>query len=107
MKKDFVRIVHTYVGQHLGETITARDIAAAAGLHPSYCNTRFHALTGMTLKQYIHQYKTQQAQRLLRETARPISEIGTMLGYFDQSHFTRVFKNYAGMTPAQYRQQQP
>ena len=107
MKKDFIRVVCAYVEQHMGENVTAQDIAAAAGLHPSYCNTRFHAVTGMCLKQYIHLCKTQQAQRLLRETARPISEIGTMLGYFDQSHFTRVFKNYAGMTPAQYRRQQP
>lgn len=105
MKKDFVQIVRAYIGQHLGENVTVQDIAAATGLHPSYCNTRFHALTGTSLKQYIHRCKTQQAQRLLRETARPISEIGTMLGYFDQSHFTRVFKKYAGMTPAQYRQQ--
>ena len=103
MQNDFVCTVRDYVERHLGENVTVRDVAAAVGLHPSYCNTRFHAQTGVNLKQYIHRRKTREAQRLLRETTRPISEIGTTLGYFDQSHFTRVFKKYARMTPAQYR----
>lgn len=105
MREGFVCAVRAYVERHLGENVAVRDIAAAVGLHPSYCNTRFHAETGESLKQYIHRRKTREAQRLLRETPRSISEIGTALGYFDQSHFTRVFKKYAGMTPAQYRLQ--
>ena len=105
MPYDLVQAVHEYVRQHLGETVAVRSIAEHVGLHPSYLNTCFHAQTGVNVKTYIHQIKTQEAKRLLRETSYSISQIGTMLGYFDQSHFTRVFKRFAGKTPAQYRMQ--
>ena len=103
MTYDYVRAVQEYVEQHLSEMITVHDIAEHVGLNPSYLNTHFRAQTGFSIKSFIHRLKTEEAKRLLRETTYPISEIGTMLGYFDQSHFSRVFREYTGTTPKQYR----
>ena len=103
MPYDYVRCVQEYVRQHLSENITVRAIAETVGLHPSYLNTFFHAQTGVSIKTFIHRVKTEEAQRLLRESSYSISEIGTMLGYFDQSHFSRVFRKFAGTTPKRYR----
>ena len=32
-----------------------------------------------------------------------LSEIAFAAGYCDQSHFSRSFKRYTGLTPAEYR----
>ena len=103
MVYDAVHAVQEYVERHLSEPIAVREMAAQMGRHPSYLNTCFQAQTGCSIKTYIHQRKTDEAKRLLRETSRPISEVGSMLGYFDQSHFSRTFRRFVGKTPGQYR----
>lgn len=98
-----VRAVQDYVALHVTEKITVREIAQTLHLHPSYLNTCFCNRTGMSVKTYIHTVKTREACRLLRETTCSLTRIGAMLGYFDQSHFTRVFKKAVGVTPGEYR----
>jgi AraC-like DNA-binding protein len=41
----------------------------------------------------------------LRDTNRPISEIALEAGFYDQSHFTNVFRRFLGTTPQRYRAQ--
>ena len=99
----YTQAVQTYVARHLSEKTTVAEIAATLHLHPSYLNTVFRNETGISVKTYVHTVKTHEACRLLRETKHSLTEIGTMLGYFDQSHFNRVFKRCTGLTPGAYR----
>jgi AraC family transcriptional regulator len=39
----------------------------------------------------------------LTRTQAPLIEIALASGFFDQSHFTRVFKQATGFSPATYR----
>ena len=43
------------------------------------------------------------AQRKIMETDKSITEIGNLTGFSNITHFNRVFKQYAGLTPSQYR----
>jgi AraC-like DNA-binding protein len=43
------------------------------------------------------------AARELAETAEPLSEIALRAGFYDQSHFTNVFRRTLGVTPSAYR----
>jgi AraC-like DNA-binding protein len=43
------------------------------------------------------------ATRLLEFTALAIVDIAFVLGYSDKAHFTRAFKRWCGVSPAQYR----
>lgn len=95
--------VETYVQMHLYEKITVREMAELLHLHPSYLNTMFREQSGMSLKTYIGRQKTKAAMRLLSETEHSLSEICTMLGFFDQSHFSRTFRRFVGTTPGEYR----
>lgn len=95
--------VQSYVARHLHEKITVREIAEALHLHPSYLNACFCAQCGSSVKTYIHAAKSREACRLLRGSRYSLTQIGAMLGYFDQSHFSRMFKQSVGMTPGQYR----
>ena len=47
--------------------------------------------------------RTEAAKCLLLETARSIEAVGNEAGFYDASHFARVFSHYAGMSPGLYR----
>ena len=44
-----------------------------------------------------------QAKMMLAETGTRLGEVGLACGFADQSHFTRVFAQIAGMTPGAWR----
>jgi AraC-like DNA-binding protein len=57
---------------------------------------------GMPLHVYAETIRTRRARSLLKSEL-SIAQIAFQLGYADQSHFTRRFKQFQGVTPGQYR----
>ena len=45
----------------------------------------------------------QRAEELLRDGRTSVSDIGGMVGFTDNSYFTKVFKKYTGKTPSEFR----
>ena len=103
--KEHVREVHAYVQAHLAERITVAEIARTLGLNASYLNTCYREHTGESVSACIRRMKIARAAQLLGGTEHSLAEICAMLGYFDQSHFSRTFKAVTGMTPGVYRTQ--
>ncbi|MGN0321915.1 MAG: helix-turn-helix domain-containing protein [Oliverpabstia sp.] len=95
--------VSNYVRRHLSEPITADDIAHELFISRPHLSKRFKEESGETLTDFILKEKTEEAKRLLRYTDKTATMIGFYLGFSSQSHFSRVFKKYTGMTPAEYR----
>jgi len=96
--------VANYVRQHLSEAITTEDIARHLYVSRPHLSTRFRAETGMTLTEFIAKEKAEEAKSLLRYTDKSLLAISAYLGYSSQSHFSRVFKKYAGHSPGEYRE---
>ena len=102
-----VESVQRYVQAHLSEKIAVSEIARELELNASYLNTCYRAQTGESVSAYIRRMKIAQACTLLAQTNHSLAEICAMLGYFDQSHFSRAFKAVTGMTPGACRRQTP
>jgi AraC-like DNA-binding protein len=47
--------------------------------------------------------RIERARRLLAESDLPIAEVGAEVGYSNQSHFTKIFREATGMTPKAFR----
>ena len=99
----FVLDVTNYVRRHISEPITTEEIASALFLSRSRLSVKFREETGETLTDFILKEKTEEAKRLLRYTEKPAVAISNFLGFSSQSHFSRVFKKYAGCLPHEYR----
>ena len=81
------------------------DLAADAGVSASYFARAFRAHTGLTPSGYVRSLRVQRARELLRGPL-PLSIIAHELGYADQAHFTRQFRDAEGMAPGEFRRAQ-
>ena len=95
--------VKDYVASHLYERITVAEVAESLSMNASYLNSSFKQQTGKCITDYIQIQKIEQAKILLTSGEDPLSDIWTDLGYYDQSHFSKIFKKHTGFTPKQYR----
>ena len=96
--------VTNYIRHHLSEYITTQAIAESLFMSRPYLSKKFKEDSGMTLSDYILQEKAEEGKRLLGDTSKSLAAISDYLGFSSQSHFTRIFKKYYGVTPGQYRQ---
>lgn len=86
------------------ERLDAVELAAAVGVHPAYLARMFRMHFGTSVGEYERRLRLERAAGELVRTEDPISAIAVRNGFSDQSHFTRLFKRYAGVTPLQHRQ---
>jgi AraC-like DNA-binding protein len=104
--EDYARVAKALdVVQHrYGERLAVGDLARAAGLSISQLQREFLRLLGLTPSEYITRVRVLMARRALERTDRAVGSIALDLGFYDQSHFTRVFRRQTGLTPLSYRQ---
>jgi AraC family transcriptional regulator len=94
-------LVKEYIQHHLHQNLQLNEIAAIAQLSPYHFLRLFKQSMGITPHQYILQCRLNQAKHLLQHSNLSIVEIAIRTGFCDQSHLTRHFKRYVGMTPKQ------
>ena len=79
-------------------------VASALCMSGQQLRRKLNAITGGTPAAYIRNIQMQEAQRMLdNDNDVQITEVALKCGFYDTSHFTRVFKQVAGCTPSQYR----
>ncbi|HZS46126.1 MAG TPA: AraC family transcriptional regulator [Blastocatellia bacterium] len=83
--------------------ITLSEMAESADVNPSHLIQVFREHFHCTPGEFLRRVRVEWAMRQLRNPALALSDISSDVGFSDQSHFTRVFKRFTGLTPAQYR----
>jgi|HubBroStandDraft_4_1064222.scaffolds.fasta_scaffold214269_1 AraC family transcriptional regulator len=87
----------------LPEDLTVARIADLAQVHPVHLARVFRQFYGCSVGEYIRKLRIDFASRELSSTEMPLAEIAMAAGFSDQSHFSKSFKRFTGMTPSQYR----
>lgn len=96
--------VRNYIQHHISESIKAEKIADALYISRPYLSAKFKQESGQTMTDFILQEKTEEAKRLLRYSGKSSTAIGLYLGFSSPSHFSQVFRQYAGCNPGKYRE---
>jgi AraC-like DNA-binding protein len=102
-KKDGVIQSMEYMREHIGGQITLEDLAGVAGLSVSHYCAVFKQKTMQTPLQLFTSMKIQRACQLLQSKNLTIKAIAYQLGFFDQYHFSKVFKQVMGVAPKNFR----
>ncbi|HET9487867.1 MAG TPA: helix-turn-helix domain-containing protein [Chryseosolibacter sp.] len=98
-----------YAVRILGETtsrLSMRDLCDRLNLTERTTERRFLDHIGVSPRQYfrIRRFRST-LNRLQRQHERTLSDLAFDQGYSDQSHFTRSFREFTGLTPGDYRDQ--
>ncbi len=99
----YIKEAISYIEQNFQNEITIEDIAKFCGLNRSYFGKIFHENIGKTPQEFLISYRMTKAAELLKLTDLPIADIGNAVGYPNQLHFSRAFKNVYGKSPRQWR----
>jgi AraC-like DNA-binding protein len=78
------------------------ELAAAVNLSPFHFARVFRRVTGMPPHTWLMQQRIARARALLQSGCLPL-EVATQLGFADQSHLSRQFKQVYGVGPGAYR----
>ncbi len=78
-------------------------LSRVAGYSRSHTHRLFTEWLGQPVTDVIRLKRFVDATRLLHREDGSLSGIGSRLGYFDQAHFIREFRQFSGMTPGGYR----
>ena len=96
--------IRRYMKAHVDSDYSLMDVAEYMQMNPAYLSRYFKEKTGETFLEYDKRLKMERAQELLWTTNMKTYEIANKLGYKSTQHFSRIFKEYNGCTPMEYRQ---
>lgn len=96
--------VFDYIQVHFSRnSLLVDQIAAVINLSPNYFSELFKNTTGLSPYRYVTEQRVEEAKFLLSKTDLEIAEIALEVGFYNQSHLTRQFKKFTGVTPNQFR----
>lgn len=94
-----------YIESHYDEEICVQNIADFLNLDRSYLYRLFKATTGVSLQEYLLDFRIRRACFLLQSTNLSINAIARSVGYKDALYFSRLFKNKKQRSPSEYRKE--
>lgn len=92
-----------HIQKHYNENITLDTISQAIGISKFNLSRFFSFNLNISLRTYINALRIRNAQSLLINTDFDITRILFDCGYQNQQTFNRIFKEFAGCTPTEYR----
>ena len=92
-----------YVNNNFSSITSISEVAKFAALSPAYFGSFFKQKTGENFNNYINKLKIEKAKKLIEQDSNKISNICYELGYNSPRYFYKMFKQYTGLTPAQYK----
>lgn len=92
-----------FLDAHFTTHVTLEAVAEVAGVHPVHLARVFRNCYRCTMGDYLRRLRVEFASRTIANSELSLSQVALAAGFSDQSHFTRLFRQHTGMTPAQYR----
>lgn len=100
---ELIAQIQFWLRTNLNSTLSLTELAQQFGLSQRSFSRRFKIATGMRATQYWQQLRIETAKDLLASSNLSIQEISYHVGYHDQGHLTRLFKQSLRLTPKDYR----
>jgi AraC family transcriptional regulator len=97
--------VRAYIDGNLHRTIHIRDLSAVARRSPAHFSRKFKLAVGESPHAYVVRRRLEKACHLMITGAASLSEIALSVGFSDQAHLCRLFRQAFGQSPANWRRE--
>ena len=98
-----LKTIIEHIQAHLDGELNLNNLSNLIHISPHYFASLFKQSTGLSPYKYIIQNRLEKAKDMLRDRNLPIVFICQEVGFKNQSHFTRVFRQHFKITPKAYR----
>ncbi|OPH50441.1 hypothetical protein BC351_07220 [Paenibacillus ferrarius] len=92
-----------YIEKGLERNITREELADIYHMNPVYFSRAFKQVYELTPMQMLQKMRLIQAKRMLEDQENTIEQISQKCGFYDASHFNRVFQKSFHMSPSNFR----
>lgn len=103
LKKQPIDYALEYIHSNYNLGLSLDGISKHVGLNRTTLNEHCKKKTGMTVIQYLNNYRTKMAEDALTHTNLTLNEIAVCCGYNYESYFVKTFSEKLGITPTEYR----
>ena len=94
---------HGGQSDHYAEPISLKEVSALAALNPEYFCRAFKRNFAKSFSEYLNMYRVAVARMLLDSGDNSVTEVSQKCGFNTPSYFAKVFKNYVGVLPSEYK----
>jgi AraC-like DNA-binding protein len=102
LRPDLVEAFRAYLDTHLFDPVTIRAAAEELGASPTQIARAFSSTLGIPPHAYVLGRRLEAARdRILR--GQPLADVAADVGFVDQAHLSRRFRQFLGATPGQFR----
>lgn len=98
IKKAIIYMYNNYV-----QKLSLLDVADHCYISSLHLSKLLNQYTGKGFFEIVNRIRIDKAKELLKGSTAKIQEISDMVGFQDVTHFSRIFKNYEGISPKDYR----
>jgi len=104
--KELRELIQDHIDTNL--SLTLKDLSQSLQVHPAYLSREFSKyFDDLSYGDYIRKLRIDKAIGLMANPAYSLAQVAYLTGFSDQSHFTRIFKKYKGMSPSIFRKRLP
>ena len=95
------------INDHLADpTLNVEMLAANVGMSRVHMHRKLKELTNQSARDFIRSIRLKQSANLLREKNLSVSEVAYATGFSNLSHFSNTFRDFYGISPSEYKEQQ-
>jgi AraC-like DNA-binding protein len=101
-----IRRIVDFMEANLANDPSISELAHECNLSSSYFTQAFKQTMSMAPHQWLMKRRVERSKTMLRDTNESLAAIALVCGYWDQSHFSRVFTRFEGCSPSEWRRLQ-
>jgi len=101
---DIIYKITSYIKSNYMKRLTLEDVAEHVFLSKTYVSRIFKEEMKVTLFRYINKTRIEKSKILLLDSSLSLTNVATLVGFEEQSYYTKIFRDFTGMSPGKYRE---